>query len=130
MTGQGISRAQRLRSQRDFQALRERGTSRAHPLLVMRAMPNSLPHARFGFIVSKRAAPLSVTRNRVRRRLREAVRALPFRDGWDVLLIARQSTADASFDALQKATASLAGRFHLLTAEEYSRDAREADRDA
>ena len=130
MTGQGISRAQRLRRQRDFQALREHGSSRAHPLLVMRAMPNSLGLTRFGFIVSKRAAPLSVTRNRVRRRLREAVRALPFRDGWDVLLIARQSTADASFDALQDATASLARRLRLLAPEDAPVDDGEASRDA
>ncbi len=117
MTGQGISPAQRLRRQRDFQALRENGASRAHPLLVMRAMPNSLPHARFGFVVSKRSAPLSVTRNRVRRRLREAVRVLPFQDGWDILLIARQSTPEASFDALQGATASLARRLRVLASD-------------
>ncbi len=129
MTGQGINRAQRLRRQRDFQALRENGASRAHPLLVMRAMPNSLPHARFGFVVSKRSAPLSVTRNRVRRRLREAVRALRFQGGWDVLLIARQSTAEASFDALQGATASLARRLHLLAPEDAGQGA-EAGSDA
>ena len=81
-------------------------------------MPNQLAYARFGFIVSKRAAPLSVTRNRVRRRLREIVRALPFQDGWDVLLIARQSTAEAPFDALRAATASLARRLRLLSAED------------
>ena len=130
MTGQGIGRAQRIRRQRDFQALREQGASRAHPLLVMRAMPNSLALARFGFIVSKRAAPLSVTRNRVRRRLREAVRVLPFQNGWDVLLIARQSTADASFDALQDATASLARRLRLLTPADGSGNDGEASRDA
>ena len=118
MTGQGLSRAQRIRHQRDFQALREHGASRAHPFLVMRAMPNALPHTRFGFIVSKRAAPLSVTRNRVRRRLREIVRALHFQNGWDVLLIARQSTAETQFDALQAATASLARRLHLLAPED------------
>ena len=130
MTGQGISRAQRIRRQRDFQALRGQGASRAHPLLVMRAMPNSLPHPRFGFIVSKRAAPLSVTRNRVRRRLREIVRALPFSDGWDVLLIARRDTADASFDALRDATASLARRLRLLRMEDGSGDDGGASRDA
>jgi ribonuclease P protein component len=118
MTGQGINRAQRIRRQRDFQALREHGASRAHPILVIRAMPNELAYTRFGFIVSKRAAPLSVTRNRVRRRLREIVRALPFQDGWDVLLIARQSTAEAPFDALRAATASLARRLRLLSAED------------
>ncbi len=130
MTGQGISRAQRLRRQRDFQALREHGASRAHPLLVMRAMPNSLALSRFGFIVSKRAAPLSVTRNRVRRRMRETVRALPFLDGWDVLLIARQATANASFNALQDATASLARRMRLLGLADDSGTDGEASRDA
>ncbi len=130
MKGQSISRAQRLRRQRDFNALRTQGVSRAHPLLVMRTMPNTLPQSRFGFIVSKRAAPLSVTRNRVRRRLREIVRGIRFRDGWDVLLIARQSTADAPFDALQAATASLAGRLRLLAPEERSADAGETSRDA
>lgn len=129
MTGQGINRAQRLRRQRDFQALRENGASRAHPLLVMRAIPNSLPHARFGFVVSKRAAPLSVTRNRVRRRLREIVRELRFQDGWDVLLIARKSTAEAPFDALQGATASLARRLHVLAPGDAGQDT-EAGSDA
>ena len=85
-------------------------------------MPNSLPHARFGFVVSKRSAPLAVTRNRVRRRLREIVRALRFQEGWDVLLIARKSTADAQFGALQAATAALAQRLRLLTPEERSED--------
>lgn len=130
MTGQGISRAQRLRHQRDFQALREHGASRAHPLLVMRAMPNALPLARFGFTVSKRAAPLSVTRNRIRRRLREIVRALRFQQGWDVLLIARQSTADAPFDALQEATVSLARRLRLLAPEERPASDEEESSDA
>ncbi|MDE2836948.1 MAG: ribonuclease P protein component [Chloroflexota bacterium] len=130
MTGQGISRAQRLRYQRDFQALRENGASRAHPLLVMRAMPNSLAHTRFGFVVSKRTAPLSVTRNRVRRRLREAVRALAFQDGWDVLLIARRGSADAPFDALQSATTSLARRLRLLAPDACSGDDGGASRDA
>ena len=130
MTGQGISHAQRLRYRRDFQALRESGVSRAHPLLVMRAAPNSLSHARFGFVVSKRTAPLSVTRNRVRRRLREAVRSLEFQGGWDVLLIARRDTADAPFDALRSATASLARRLRLLAPEARPGDSGEASRDA
>ena len=129
MTGPGINRAQRLRRQRDFQALRKDGASRAHPLLVMRAMPNSLPHTRFGFVISKRSAPLSVTRNRVRRRLREAVRTLRFQDGWDVLIIARQSTPGASFAALQAVTASLARRLRLLAAQDAAQSA-EAGSDA
>ena len=63
MTGQGLSRERRLRRRKDFEALRERADSRAHPLLVMRALPNALPQSRFGFIISKKVSRLAVARN-------------------------------------------------------------------
>ena len=132
MTGPGISSAQRLRRQRDFQAVRQDGESRAHPLLVMRARRNALPHPRFGFIISKRVSKLAVTRNRIRRRLREIVRAMRFQEGWDIVIIARQTTPDARFDSLQTVTASLARRLRVLAPPPEERPAENgaAERDA
>ena len=84
---------------------------------MLRATPNALPYVRFGFVVSKRTAPLAVTRNRTRRRFREIVRALSFLGGWDVLLIARKGGVDASFASLQRAVETLARRLGLLATE-------------
>ena len=111
---QTFTRDQRLRRKSDFQALREHGVSRAHPLLVLRAVPNALPYARFGFVVGRRVATRAVDRNRVRRRLREIVRRLPVRGGWDQLLIARKSIVDADFDAVRSAVVELERRLGLL----------------
>jgi ribonuclease P protein component len=79
-----------LSSPRDFAALMERGTIRSHPLLATRVLRTDLGTTRFGLATS-RALGSAVVRNRVRRRLREALRSVgtEIRPGWDVLIIAR-----------------------------------------
>ena len=114
MPAQTLGREQRLRRQSDFQALRERGISRAHPLLVLRAAPNGLPYARFGFVVGRRVARRAVVRNRTRRRMREIARRTPVRAGWDLLFIARQPAAQARFVELREAMTQLEQRAGLL----------------
>ena len=108
-------RDQRLRRKSDFVALRERGISRANPLLVLRTIPNALGHARFGFVIGRRVAKRAVDRNRLRRRLREIVRRMPVEGGWDALFIARRGAVDASFQALGEAVDDVERRAGLLS---------------
>jgi ribonuclease P protein component len=96
-----------LRSKRDFAALQEHSRSRAHPLLVVRYRRNGLERDRFGISTGKRLGG-AVVRNRIRRRVREALRAMERQGsaGWDILVVVRQPSADASYrelaDALQR----------------------------
>jgi ribonuclease P protein component len=85
----------------DFARLAEGGVARSHPLLVGRFVRNDLDETRFGFATGKRLGG-AVTRNRVRRRLREALRVMApsFQPGWDVLIIARPAIVEADHDAL------------------------------
>ena len=82
-------------------------------MLVLRAGPNGLDVCRFGFAVSKGVGK-AVVRNRVRRRLREAVGGLPVRGGRDVLLIARRPIVDATYWDIKSAAADLLGRIGIL----------------
>ena len=114
MPPQTIRPDQRIRRFRDFQTLRKSRIARAHPLIALRAVPNELPYHRFGFVVSKRVSKLAVVRNRVRRRMKEAVRRFPWGEGWDLLIIARAGAGDAAFADLRDAIERLAVRLRLL----------------
>jgi ribonuclease P protein component len=80
---------------------------------VFRSVSNQLEHNRYGFVTSKRVGK-AVVRNRVRRRLREGVRALATRPGWDVVISARAAAAQADFHELKAAVASLFARAGIL----------------
>jgi ribonuclease P protein component len=85
----------------EFARLAEGGVTRTHPLLVGRFARTDLDHARFGLATGRRLGG-AVVRNRVRRRLREALRVMApsFQPGWDVLIIARPAIVDADQDSL------------------------------
>ena len=85
----------------DFAAIQGNGTSRSHPLLIARFLQTDLETTRFGLSTGRRLGG-AVVRNRVRRRLREALRVMApsFQPGWDVLIIARPAVVEADHDAL------------------------------
>ena len=105
----------RLRRRNEFAGVYRRGRAWSNEVLVLRALPNNLEHNRFGFSVSRKVGN-AVVRNRVRRRLREALRALPLRHGWDLVVIARPITATLSFAELRVALEATATRGRLLEA--------------
>lgn len=100
-----MKRKHRLRTPAQFQAVRE-SASRGwpHALLVVYVAPNNVGVTRVGITASGRVGK-AVVRNKVRRRLREALRArldqLP--TGLDVLVIARPAAARASWQELNVA---------------------------
>ncbi len=103
----------------DFAALQERGAIRSHPLLAIRVLRTELGVTRFG-LATGRALGSAVVRNRVRRRLREAIRSLlprP-RPGWDVLVIARPAIVSADHRAIGEALSRLLARVGVVGAHE------------
>jgi ribonuclease P protein component len=85
----------------DFAAIQERGASRSHPILSARFLRTDLETTRIGLATGRRLGT-AVVRNRVRRRLREALRVMApsFQPGWDVLIIARPGIVETDHDAL------------------------------
>ncbi len=109
----GLRRELRLRRRKDFDAVFRKGRAWNNGLLVLRTLPNHLDHNRHGFVTSKRLGG-AVVRNRVRRRLREAVRTLSLRPGWDLVFSAKVAAVGAPFQELNRAVVDLLGRAGIL----------------
>lgn len=109
-----MQRAYRLTKNAQFRQVRGAGRSWSGPLLALYALRNGLDVTRFGFSVSKRIGH-AVTRNRVKRRLREAARHLRphLQPGWDIVLIARAPIAEAPYAEVAAALDTLVRRAKL-----------------
>ncbi len=107
-----MQRSLRLTGNKQFTRIRGQGKSAANRFLVIRFLPNGLDHSRFGFMVSRRIGN-AVVRNKVKRRLREAVRLTPVKAGWDAVFIARRGTERAGYHELKQAAGNLLRRVHL-----------------
>jgi ribonuclease P protein component len=108
-----MRRDQRLRKSGDFATAYREGRSFSSRLLVIRPRANGLPHNRYGFVTS-RAVGKAVVRNKLRRRLREAARSLSLENGWDIVVIARRSAAEATYGQLRESLASLLERAAVM----------------
>ena len=113
-----LSRAWRLRSNSDFQRVRQHGRSIASRLLVLAWNPNEVARLRVGFVVGKRISKHAVQRNYIKRLLGEAVRdVLPeLAVGMDIVITARGQAATGDLPALKQDIRALLYRAKLLAA--------------
>lgn len=108
----------RLRSTTDFERVRRDGRSYAHPLVVLIVNRSTEPagRTRVGFAAG-RSVGSAVKRNRAKRLLREAVRALSaeIAPGWDLVLIARAPIVTSPLPQVRDAVSQLLRKAHVLT---------------
>lgn len=99
-----MHRRLRLRRAEDFARLRQQGQVYRHPFFILSLSANGLTHNRYGFITGRKLGN-AVTRNRVRRVLREAVRQLhpELKTGYDTVIIARPFASQQAFASIQQA---------------------------
>jgi len=103
----------RLTKPNQYALVYSNGRSWVGSLVVMKALPNGLSLSRYGFSVSQRIGK-AVTRNRVKRLLRQILRVKSLEPGWDIVFIARPLAANADYAGLEKAIDDLLSRAQLL----------------
>jgi len=81
--------------------------------MAVRSVANEGPWTRHAYAIPKRVGK-AVVRNKVRRRLREILRALPVTEGYDIVISVRQPAAEASFQDLKTELSMLLKRARLL----------------
>ena len=103
-----------LKKNNDFQRVYRKGTSQANRYLVMYVLPNQHMMNRLGISVSKKVGN-SVVRHRVTRLIRESYRLneRSFRQGLDIVVVARPNAKDRTYQEIESALMHLAGRMKI-----------------
>ena len=98
-----------------FRTIYATAKSRADRLLVIYRAPGEEEYSRIGITVSGKIGH-AVVRNRIRRRIREAVRLSEekFLPGWDIVFVARKPAAQADYRELEESVMKLSGAMGLL----------------
>lgn len=111
-----------LKKNRDFQLTYKKGKSYANRYLVMYVRENGTSGNRLGLSVSKKVGN-SVVRHRVTRLLRESYRLQEehFRRGYDIIIIARASAKDKSYQEIESAVVHL-GKLHHIYLQDTQQD--------
>lgn len=68
-----LPKINRLTKEKDFKTVFEKGEIIKNDFLIFKIFKNNLKESRFGFIVSKKISNKATVRNKVKRKLREAV---------------------------------------------------------
>ena len=109
-------KSESLKKNQDFQKVYRNGTSKGNRYLVMYVLENHDRHMenRLGISVSKKVGN-SVVRHRVTRLIRESYRLneRSFRQGLDIVVVARPNAKDKSYQEIESALMHLAGRMKI-----------------
>ena len=108
---------ERLRRQSDFARVFDRGKSYVNQLAVLYVLPSGLGRCRVGFVVSKRFGT-AASRNRVKRRYREALRRSwpELCPGYDLVVLPRRAGIGVDFAEIVDALRELLRQAGLLAA--------------
>ena len=100
---------------KDFQKVYKNGRSYANKYLVMYVLENKNKENRLGISVSKKVGN-SVVRHRITRLIRENYRlnSSRFKLGYDIVIIARTTAKDKSYEEIESALLHLAKLHHMI----------------
>lgn len=110
-----MNRKFRLTSTIDIKRVRRSGRSFAHPLLVLQSTANDRGRSLFAVTAGKSVGK-AVKRNRAKRLIRAALQELipRLKDGYDIVITAREPLAASNCQETKKALKSLFEKANLL----------------
>ncbi len=109
-----LPKINRLTKKKDFEVVFKLGKSVKDGFLLYKTMQNQLPQSRFGFVVSKKISSKAVIRNKIKRRLRQAVENhfKEYKTPFDVVVIALSGIEKKEFLELEEKVAKFLNKIH------------------
>jgi ribonuclease P protein component len=106
----------RLKKEKDIKKVLSEGRFLKNDYLKLKLKKNDLEHSRFATPVGLKISKKAVTRNKIKRRLQEALRLKweKIKQGYDVLLMVEKPIADKSYQQIAQTLAELLRKAGLL----------------
>lgn len=106
-----MTRAHRLRRPAEYEAVRRHGARRFRDRFFAATAARTAGQARLGIVVSRRVSNKAVTRNRIKRQIRESFRMhQSMLHGFDVVVVAQSAAAQAPNRVLAESLQNLWAR--------------------
>ena len=102
----------RLRKQKDFENVFDKGVYFSWKYLMLKAVENNLPFSRFGFVVSKKVSKKAVERNRAKRLMSESIRLSQgkIKSGFDIIFVSRAGIVGENLEEIKESMEKLLKR--------------------
>ena len=111
-----LSKDSRLKKKKDFEHVFKKGKGFKEGFLFVKLVRNNLKITRFGFVVGYKVSKKAVLRNKVKRRLREAVKAelLKIKKGLDVVLVADKGLEPKNLKEIKMVVTNLFKKANII----------------
>lgn len=111
-----LPKLHRLRKDTDIKRVFRIGKGHKEDFLFLKLVKNDLKASRFAFIAGQKVSKKAVIRNKIKRRLREAVGSkMPnIKKGFDVVATAQKGLETRSFEELSAATEKILKKAGLI----------------
>ncbi len=99
-----LKKKNRLTKQNDFDKVFQKGSSSFDRIMGLKVLKNNFPENRFGVIVSNKVSKSAVERNKIKRRIREAIKLYSeeMKLGFDVVVVVLPEAKEIDFEVLKK----------------------------
>ena len=106
----------RIKKGKDFRCVFDRGRFIDSDLISVRFLANRMDDTRVGFIVSKKVSKTAALRNKVKRMLREIMRAniAGIKEGFDIIITAKSKISKTQPEEIDKTLKELLKRSNLI----------------
>ena len=111
-----LPKTNRIKKKKDFEAIFKKSKSFRDDLFVSKVAYNNLGLNRYGFVVSQKVSKKATIRNKVRRRLAEAIKAEAggMKNGIDIVFIALSGIEKKDFKDIKEAVKKTLAREKLI----------------
>ncbi len=98
-----LKKANRLTKTKDFDHVFQKGKSSYNKIIGIKVVKNDTENIRVGILVGLKVSKKAVTRNKIKRRIREVFRTNmeKIKPGWDILVITLPLARESGFKELE-----------------------------